>query len=167
MKSPYLLYQRENVWYVRFESEKTFHSTGHTDRGDEEKYAQEKLKELAGKRGPEAILKDYACDFFKWDSCRWVARQRAKKRPFTKAVAENSRGQLKKPHLPGIRPPETQRLNRSRDRRLAGVVTAGESNEEPHPLHLFGGSSSSLGALSPEVFAGRFLPGLFPEERTS
>jgi integrase len=94
MKQPYLLYQRGAVWYVRFENEKTFHSTGLRNRVDAEAFAHNELRLRSQRRSPAATLYGYARDFFIWDSCKWVARQRAKKRPFSKAVSESRRGHL-------------------------------------------------------------------------
>ena len=44
--------------------------------------------------GFSPTLAEYSREYFEWDTCRRAARQRAKKRPFTKAVAVHRRGHL-------------------------------------------------------------------------
>ena len=95
MKRPFLLKKRGKYWYVRYANEKDFHSTGFTNRKDAVSFASLHEDSVVAQLKGNPLLQDYARDFFDWDSCRWVARQRARKRPFTKAVADNRRGQLK------------------------------------------------------------------------
>jgi len=94
MKFSYRLKKRGNIWYIQFAHEQSFHSTGLTNRNDAVIFANQEWRKILGMAKSGLLLKDYARDFFKWDTCRWVARQRAKKRPFSKAVADNRRGQL-------------------------------------------------------------------------
>ena len=95
MKSPFLLKKRGKYWYMRYAHEKDFHSTGYTNRKDAVSFANLHADSVIAQLEGSPFLQDYARDFFKWDTCRWVARQRAKKRPFTRAVAASRRGHEK------------------------------------------------------------------------
>jgi len=99
-KQPYRLKKRGRYWYVRYANEKTFHSTRYASRVEAEHFVHKEYRRRANAKAPDAKLKDYARDFFKWDTCRWVARQRAKKRPCSKPVQDNRRGQLENHILP-------------------------------------------------------------------
>jgi len=104
MKRAFLLKQRGDIWYVRYAGEDTFHSTGLTNRDRAEDFAYRQIHEHSVRqdiiRGAIFTLEDFTHDFFQWDTCRWVARQRAKKRSFTRAVADNRRAHLVNHILP-------------------------------------------------------------------
>lgn len=98
MSRPFSLKKRGKVWYIRFSGEANYHTTGFSDRDRAEGYA---LRAFHGRGVHDVVehtdgllLREYASDFFIWDSCVWVARQLAKKRPLSKAVASNRRAQL-------------------------------------------------------------------------
>ena len=100
MKLPYRLKKRGNTWYVKFAHDQHFHSTGMTNRHDAVVFANRECRKLLSlaKEGP--TFTEYARDFFLWDQCKWVRRQREKKRPFSKAVAKSRRGHLNNYLLP-------------------------------------------------------------------
>lgn len=102
MISPFLLSKRGRAWYYRLAGEKTFHSTGQTDRGRAITFAMGKVAE----RESAAIvtLNAFAKDFFKWGICTWIAKQHAKGRPFSQAVARSVRALLDNHILPKFGP---------------------------------------------------------------
>jgi len=108
VKRPFLLKKRGKYWHVRFAGERDFHSTGFTNRKDAESFARIRARSNVSVVGLAPTLQSFAKSFFLWDRCKWVARQRAKNRPFSKAVAENRRGQLVNHILPRF---GYQRLN--------------------------------------------------------
>ena len=100
MKSPYLLIKRGRVWYFRLSSERTFHSTGLRDRGKATVLAMQKV--LEGEQAAIITLADFAKDFFRWGACTWIAKQHAKGRPFSQAVARSTRALLDNHILPQL-----------------------------------------------------------------
>jgi len=108
VKRPFLLKKSGKYWHVRFAGERDFHSTGFTNRKDAESFARIRARSNVSVVGLAPTLQSFAKSFFLWDRCKWVARQRAKNRPFSKAVAENRRGQLVNHILPRF---GYQRLN--------------------------------------------------------
>ena len=99
MSRPFSLKKRGRIWYVRFAGEENYHTTGFTDRDRAEDYAFRGLHNRAVEQvivqACSHTLSVYAHDFFIWNKCKWVARQRAKNRSLTKAVTDNRRGQLR------------------------------------------------------------------------
>lgn len=99
-KRAYLLKKRGNYWHVRFSDESTFHSTHFRSRYDAERFAHRESERRKRSRSPDATLDEFTHDFFIWDTCKWVARQRAKNRSYTEPVAQNNRGILLNHILP-------------------------------------------------------------------
>lgn len=99
-KQLYRFKRRGRYWYVRFSDEKIFHSTGCENRVDAEDFVHKEYLRRVRARAPDAKLRVYAADFFLWDICKWVKRQRAKNRTYSKAVAKNNRGILLNHILP-------------------------------------------------------------------
>jgi integrase len=89
MRSPYLLRKRGRAWYYRLAGQKTYHSTGLTDRGKAVAFAMSKVAE--GEQAAIITLDAFAKDFFRWGFCTWIAKQHAKGRPFSRAVADDTR----------------------------------------------------------------------------
>jgi integrase len=83
------------VYYVRFYDPRTGKrvalSTGESTKGRAREFAENLLAEGAV-RDPR--LEDFARDFFKWESCAWIARQHAKGRPFGRYQARTRRAHL-------------------------------------------------------------------------
>ena len=99
-KQAYLLKKRGSMWYVRFADERTFHSTNSRSRYDAERYAHKASERRKRSRSPDVTLNEFACDFFKWDICKWVKRQHEKDHSFSEPVAQNRRGHLGNHILP-------------------------------------------------------------------
>jgi len=91
----------EAVYYVRFYDPRTGKrvalSTGESTKGRAREFAERLLAEGAV-RDPR--LEDFARDFFKWESCAWIARQHAKGRPFGRYQARTRRAHLDNYILP-------------------------------------------------------------------
>jgi len=100
MKSPFLLSKRGRVWYFRLAAEKTYHSTGFRDRGKATVLAMQKVAE--GESAAIVTLSDFAGGMFQWGSCTWIAKQHAKGRPFSQAVARSTRALLDNHILPQL-----------------------------------------------------------------
>ena len=98
MRAPYLIAKRGRVWYYRLAGEKTFHSTGLTDKGK----AVARAMDLAAEKGrsSDATLEAFASGIFDWGRSAWIAKQHAKGRPFSRAVARASRAILVNHILP-------------------------------------------------------------------
>jgi hypothetical protein len=101
MKKPIIFKKRDRFWYFRRAGELTFHSTGRTTEAARDIYIKE-LEEREAVRGSADTLEDFARDFFR-ESSPWMARQRAKGRPFSKAHAQGRQNHLDKYILPRFR----------------------------------------------------------------
>ncbi len=102
MRRPFSLKKRGKYWYVKSAGEETYHSTGLADRSRAEGFALQEVQnhtDTARNTGGKTFGV-YARVFFDRNTCRWVARQRAKKRSFTEAVAASRRGHLLNHILP-------------------------------------------------------------------
>ncbi len=89
---PFQLWKRGNYFYYRLPGEKSFHSTGLSSKRQAIDLIYQRLRE--GK-GTETKLRVYAEFFFIWGECKWIERQHAKKRSFSKPMANMRRGHLK------------------------------------------------------------------------
>jgi len=90
-----------------------FKSTGKRLKYEAKQYAETFLKQ---DRSTEITLQKYAEDFFIWDKCEWIKRQRAKNRAFSQHQAKVRRGHLEnyifpnfgKYHMDKITPVEVE-----------------------------------------------------------
>jgi integrase len=85
---------RQHVYYVQFVKDGkrlTAKSTGQTTRNDAEGWARDHMVQGIP---DQPTLEEYAKDFFDESKCTWVKTQRAKGRPFSKAVAAQRRSHV-------------------------------------------------------------------------
>ena len=101
-------WKRGKTYYYRLPGEKTFHSTKQTNKALARAYVADILNN--GKES-KATLAEYAKDFYKWDVCQWIKRQKAKGRSFTETQAKARRKQLEKYLLPQFGSKRLEQLN--------------------------------------------------------
>jgi integrase len=91
------------VYHVRYyppgSDERVTVSTGASTIGRAREVAERMLAQLSG---PSPRLEDYTRDFFKWETCRWIARQHAKGRSFGEYQAKTRRAHLDNYILPAF-----------------------------------------------------------------
>jgi integrase len=106
-KEKYTLVERKTrkgktVWHVRYYDQATGRritvSSGHDTKTRARAFAEELTGDGGATRSP--LLEDYAADFFKWDKCKWIARQHAKGRHFGEYQARTRRAHLDNYLLP-------------------------------------------------------------------
>lgn len=102
------------MFYCQFVDENgnrgTAHSTGQTTKGAAEAWAQEQLAK--GKPSRET-LEGFATDFFNWESSKWIKRQHAYDRPFSRSVAQFRQGHLDNYILPHFGKQKLAKINRA------------------------------------------------------
>ena len=67
-------WKRGKVYYYRLPGEKTFHTTKQTNKALARSYVSRVMNE--GKPN-KSTLEQYARDFFVWNKCQWIIRQKA------------------------------------------------------------------------------------------
>jgi integrase len=98
---PYRLYRRPDTGYFSYKLPGgKWKTTGKTKEHEAHRYMIEEVLPYAvdgdeGVSRPQIpTLRQYAVEFFKWETCDWIRRQHAKGRPFSKGVAKLRRAQL-------------------------------------------------------------------------
>jgi hypothetical protein len=100
---PYVLIKRKTtngkiIWYYRLRGERTKHSTGTSVKYEAVDYVETKV--LGQRKAKDQTPGSYAQDFYVWDRCEWIMRQRAKGKPFSISMAKIRRGHLENYLLP-------------------------------------------------------------------
>ena len=106
MKNKYGLFKRQRqrgyVWYFWYWQDdiRIYRSTGKSNKREAISHAEHFL----GIQGPEhsITLNQYTSNFFVWDRCPWIKRQRAKGRPFSHTMAQIRRAHLATYILPAF-----------------------------------------------------------------
>ena len=93
----YHMWKRGKHYYYRLPGEKTFHSTGQTNKVLARTYV---AKIIRDGQESKVLFREYARDFYKWDKCAWIKRQRAKGRKISETQAKARRRQLETYLLP-------------------------------------------------------------------
>jgi len=101
----YILFKRGKYWYYRLAGKKTFISCKslHPDKKNvTNKYLADRLVIEYIEKGKldKVTLKEYTQNFFVWEECKWIKRQHAKDRSFSKSMASVRRAHLKNHILP-------------------------------------------------------------------
>lgn len=89
-RSPYYLHKRGNVWYYRLPHEKTYRSTGETNK----RRAEQEIAKLISRglgRSSELDFRTYAAPYWVWESCPHVRRLLAEKKQIGRPHVERSR----------------------------------------------------------------------------
>lgn len=97
MQKAYRLYKRRKIWYYKLPDEKTFHSTGKTNKTLAEKYA---ISQLGKKKAAKNNLAEYCQLFYVWGCCPHIRRLRDEKKTIGREHVRNQRLKLKKYILP-------------------------------------------------------------------
>ncbi|HUV08923.1 MAG TPA: tyrosine-type recombinase/integrase [Spirochaetia bacterium] len=133
MKAPFNIWRRGRYWYYRLPGEKTFHSTGCSNK----RLATDFIYRTIQSHGqPKTTLEQYATDFFKWDVCRWIRRQHAKGRNFARTAAKQRRAHLEKYIFPQFGAIPLGKLNQNMiEDWLVSLALAGQTKN--HILYTF------------------------------
>jgi len=92
-KLPFYLWKRGNVYYYRLPGEKSFHSTGGSNKRKAEAWVYEKI----GMGNPvEVTLQEYAEPFFIWETCPHARRRQDERKTISKRHLKNQRIWLEK-----------------------------------------------------------------------
>lgn len=104
----YHLHKRGKYWYWKKPEEKTFHTTKQTNKTLARAYVHQILTEGHPNK---LILQEYAKDFYVWDQCAWIKRQKAKGKSFNIKMAQARRSQLERYIFPKFGNYKLQKIN--------------------------------------------------------